>query len=438
MFMALAPSRSHKSKSRYSGVRARTCDSNSSSSDDNSYASSKRRFSKKNNRYIEEESSGESEEVIAVSFFERKKGPSHPFVETIRPADPLFDRLMNYRYYRLLNRRKNRGDSLFDLRKYIKALDITLQDYKFDGSDPIMVFDFLTRFVEEADTLNMTEAQAFIVISHYLKGEASNQFRANKNGARSGGVSNWPGTINHFLSTYATPDAISRAVSSFKDISQRQKETEMEFATRLNEAAYRCGNVFDSIEKMSQFVYGLSPTIRTIVQRFRETTPRRELIFDKIVQFARAEGDAHRARTSNLRLIRTVSNAKSGRNVHFLSDESAGASDAIEQVMMVQEDSINTSELPNSEQELSEEIMFTQQTSQIKPAHIPYGDKQTIPTRVGWLKRTDRPTIVCYSCYKKNDHKSPDCTLPLPEMYKIITNYEALSEEERSKIPDTS
>ena len=181
----------------------------------------------------------------------------------------------------------------------------------------------------------------------------------------------------------------------------------MEFATRLNEAAYRCGNFFDSIEKMSQFVYGLSPTIRTIVQRFRETTPRRELTFDKIVQFARAEGDAHRARTSNLRLIRTVSNAKSGRNVHFLSDESAGASDAIEQVMMVQEDSINTSELPNSEQELSEEIMFTQQTSQIKPAHIPYGDKQTIPTRVGWLKRTDRPTALVFATGGKPSTKLP-------------------------------
>ena len=83
----------------------------------------------------------------------------------------MFDRLINYRYYRLQTRRKDKQESLLYLHRYQKPLDITMKDCKFDGSDPILVLEFLTRYVEETDKLSMTEAQAFALVPSYLYGE---------------------------------------------------------------------------------------------------------------------------------------------------------------------------------------------------------------------------------------------------------------------------
>ena len=83
----------------------------------------------------------------------------------------MFDRLMNYRYYRLQTRCKDKQESLLYLHRYQKPLDNAMRDCKFDGSDPIMVLEFLTRYVEETDKLGMTEAQAFALVPNYLSGD---------------------------------------------------------------------------------------------------------------------------------------------------------------------------------------------------------------------------------------------------------------------------
>ena len=43
-----------------------------------------------------------------------------------------------------------------------------------------------------------------------------------------------------------------------------------------------------------------------------------------------------------------------------------------------------------------------------------------------------------YLCYVKNDHPSPQCNLSMSSMYKVILNYEALTDEERSRVPSAS
>lgn len=52
-------------------------------------------------------------------------------------------------------------------------------------------------------------------------------------------------------------------------IGKRQliNETELDLASRINDAAYHCGNVHDDLDKMKLFVDGFSPTTRTIVFR---------------------------------------------------------------------------------------------------------------------------------------------------------------------------
>ena len=80
---------------------------------------------------------------------------------------------MNYRYYRLSDIRQTRSALETKLlRDQAKTFQSTFDTTKFSGEDPILVFDFLMKFVEEADILDVSEAHAFIILSKVLKGRA--------------------------------------------------------------------------------------------------------------------------------------------------------------------------------------------------------------------------------------------------------------------------
>ena len=51
---------------------------------------------------------------------------------------------------------------------HLKIMNLKMSMHKFDGNDPIRVFDFLTNFVNESELLNMSEAQAFVVLPMFL------------------------------------------------------------------------------------------------------------------------------------------------------------------------------------------------------------------------------------------------------------------------------
>ena len=125
----------------------------------------------------------------------------------------------------------------------IRNLELTLRERKFDGTDPILVFDFLARFAEECYTLKMSEGQAFVALPHFLKGRAETQYRASANSIGTGGVAYWPEAVQYLLRSYATPAAIRRATKELNSITQIWDEDEITHASGINEAAYRCGNV---------------------------------------------------------------------------------------------------------------------------------------------------------------------------------------------------
>ena len=228
-------------------------------------------------------------------------------LKTIKPSNSSFDRLMNYRYYRLKDGRSKRSHATSQAtRHFIKSMDLTFKEHRFDGSDPILVFDFLTRFVEEADILTLNEGQAFLILPHYLSGSASTQFRAMRNGARSGGITRWPELVQYFLTTYATPSAMRESIANLRSLKQKTGEDEAEFGARVNEAAYKCGNAFSEEDKMTFFVDGLHPTTQSIVARYRESQPRKQLSFEQLILHARDEGEAYRARTNNIRVVRVA------------------------------------------------------------------------------------------------------------------------------------
>ena len=122
------------------------------------------------------------------------KGPKHdePNFRVIRPSDPLYRKLLSYRYYRLERTEAERtGRETAKTRDHIKRMEITMKEAMFSGEDPILVLEFLAKYCKEADLLEMTEAQAYVVLPYLLKGSAKEQFNAIQGTlAGDGGVTN--------------------------------------------------------------------------------------------------------------------------------------------------------------------------------------------------------------------------------------------------------
>lgn len=60
---------------------------------------------------------------------------------------------------------------------HIKKVNLTFKDNVLDGNDPIKIFNFLIRFVHDADMFNMSEAQTCIALHTFLADTAETQPR---------------------------------------------------------------------------------------------------------------------------------------------------------------------------------------------------------------------------------------------------------------------
>lgn len=63
------------------------------------------------------------------------------------------------------------------IKKFTKSLDIMLKT-NFGGSDPILVVEFTSQFVDETDMLNMNERQAYLVLPSHPSAINDVQIRA--------------------------------------------------------------------------------------------------------------------------------------------------------------------------------------------------------------------------------------------------------------------
>lgn len=114
----------------------------------------------------------------------------------MKPAEPLYDRLMSHLFYRLTDENQQlREPSPTPVHKFLRELKLVMDAHKFNGKDPILIFDFLTRYVEETDKLEMSEDQAYVLLAQFLTNPASSQFRAVKAGSRYSGVTCWPEAV---------------------------------------------------------------------------------------------------------------------------------------------------------------------------------------------------------------------------------------------------
>lgn len=235
-----------------------------------------------------EDDTSDMESVLSLPYGIRKKGPRHPGLQELKPTDPQFNGLLSYRFYRLFNRAHNRtGHETGKIKDHIKRLELTIRDMAFDGSDLVLILDFLNRFTDECTTLEMSEAQAFITVQYFLKGDAAALFRSSKATSRStDGISCWPEAVHFLLRTYATPSVLREAVIHDRTLHQGPNESDTVFGTRVSKACNRIGNVVSVADTMTKFIYGLSELTRTATARYLEEHPRSEMTYERLVHFA--------------------------------------------------------------------------------------------------------------------------------------------------------
>lgn len=179
-----------------------------------------------------------------IPFFKRDKGPKYPELFVITLSDALFDRLINNWYNRLMCWLLCRDVNVIkDATTRFNSLQMILGDFKFSGQDPILLFDFLAMLTEAADMNQLTDAQAYIATSRFLRRETGQQFWATRNISRSGGITRWPEEVQYFLKTYATPSAIQEVVEATSTVKHKTKKTELQYRLRINNDVYRCANM---------------------------------------------------------------------------------------------------------------------------------------------------------------------------------------------------
>ena len=158
----------------------------------------------------------------------RKRGPRHGDLKPLRATNPLYAELLNYRHYRLEKRSRRSSRHTAKARHQVKNMEITLIPHRFTGGDPILILDFLRRFLGEAEQLSMSEDQAYIALPFFLKGQAKSHYKAvmDTTSEDEGGVTCWPEAVQYLLHSYATANHIRATVFALRDVRQHPAEDE--------------------------------------------------------------------------------------------------------------------------------------------------------------------------------------------------------------------
>lgn len=74
--------------------------------------------------------------------------------------------------------------------------------------DMILIFDFLSNFVEGAGVFDITEEQLMVWLPHMLAKPSALEYRSNSSESRAAFLSSWSEAVQYFLGTHATEVAI--------------------------------------------------------------------------------------------------------------------------------------------------------------------------------------------------------------------------------------
>lgn len=87
---------------------------------------------------------------------------------------------------------------------------------------------------------------------------------------------------------------IQSGILTLRDTHQKSIELKTHYAIRQNKDFHRCGNFYPALEHCTMFIDTLDPAIDILVVKDRED--QLKLTYFELAQYARADGDALRAR----------------------------------------------------------------------------------------------------------------------------------------------
>lgn len=116
--------------------------------------------------------------------------------------------------------------------------------HTFHGTYTINIFDFPTRFVNEADILHLSQAQGLISIQTYLAYPAERQLCTYLSGASCHGwIMCWPEDIQYLLSTKAAAYSMREVPEHPWNITQNTDEVEEDDGKQRNDSIFQSRNI---------------------------------------------------------------------------------------------------------------------------------------------------------------------------------------------------
>ena len=224
-----------------------------------------------------------------------------PGLPVLKPTNFLYAELVDYRYYRLMDRSQT-YDATVAKKIGRKAKSMQSQLLKrFKAKDPIMVLDFLDKFKLSCDHNGVHEGMALWLFQFFLAGSVHtavmDRISHDTHGRRrrhAEALHSYSAVVNFLLKQYATDEAISEAHTDLITARQSSGMSEEEFSSLLQRKNRRCGNVMTTDAMKSLFVEGLLGSIRALVRTYSHNHPEKSL--DDIVRYATGQGDAQRGR----------------------------------------------------------------------------------------------------------------------------------------------
>lgn len=199
-------------------------------------------------------------------------------------SDDRFARVLDYRTYRLRNKKATYGTR--EARKMGRVAHNMKHSFtgqpNFSGQEGLMVFSWLRKLVKACNDNDVSEGMALYVIPQFLSGDAELRYaRALPDSTSASGgasITSFPEAVNWFLETYAEPHTLALAQDRFSRATKGPEETVEAFAVRLRGLTEACGNIHSEGTMKQQLIQGLPDYLRTDAFFLGQAIPRRSAV----------------------------------------------------------------------------------------------------------------------------------------------------------------
>jgi len=195
--------------------------------------------------------------------------PAVPSIPVLQCSDDRFSQVLDYKIYRLRNRRTGYGAAQArNMGRTTKNMKHSFGGFPpFSGKDPLKVFSWLRKLVKACNDNDVSEGMALYAVPHFLSGDE--ELRCTRELSDSGTalgvarITSYPVAVNWFLQTYAEPHTLALAQDTISRAIIEPDETIESISARLRGLSDRCGNIHTEGTMKQQLIQGLTAYIQT-------------------------------------------------------------------------------------------------------------------------------------------------------------------------------